>query len=132
MCAWLTFKNGDELLEVSNLEPGMVIAGRYLRQMPQQFDGYAYLFTITDVDANVKAGLPGTIRLNFTDAMNVVPTFMDVQPHDRYWVRSRPPTSRVGSYPHTCPRCGARAYVGFMEIDHADAGYRMSCPGQAR
>lgn len=43
---------------------------------------------------------------------------------------SAPPTKHAASrFPHKCPHCGGRAYVGFLSIEHEGDLYgRNECP----
>jgi hypothetical protein len=33
-----------------------------------------------------------------------------------------PPARKADAYPHSCPKCGSRAYVGFIQVEHEHGG----------
>ncbi len=38
-----------------------------------------------------------------------------------------PPKKHIDEYPHRCPKCGKRAYVGLFEISHIHSDYDAEC-----
>lgn len=60
-------------------------------------------------------------------------TAFNLNPGDdgRFWfIVLRPPAANRSRFPHQCPRCARPAYLGLLEVEHADEAAARACPAR--
>ncbi len=48
-------------------------------------------------------------------------------PYVEGWRRMAAPPKKINEYPHQCPRCGRKAYVGLRTVAHENQPYDQTC-----
>ena len=123
----LEYREGDILLNVPYIKVGMVIVGRFDDLEESDFDGFHQELTVS-VEWDMV-----TQTICVTKGSEDYVRSMYAHRDDRFWLRpasGKKTAEMIALYPHACPRCEGPAYVGFLEVDHADA--HTSCPAQSR